>query len=539
MANEDTDQELYPPEGAAQPGSRLQDDSDEVERLRRELNRQTALRRRAEGALRKRERFYETCFERAPDPTFVLDTAGVVLKANAAAARFFERTQEELLGCKLQALFSPTQEKVDWDCFLEEEAEFLETCSRVSDGESTLVELKPSRIVYGGEAAVLISACSIERRKAAERALEQSRDSLEQRVVARTLEYATANERLQQEVAEREQAEQALRESERRFSTVYQLAPVAIAIVTLEEGRFLDHNECFTNLTGYDPSDVVGLTLAELELIRQPQMQEQIERYLWEGIGFQNLELQIRAKSDGSRDVLASAEVIELIGERCGILMLHDITERKRLEREVLEISEDERRRIGHDLHDDLGQQLTGVLMLSRLLQEELEKDQPARVPAVRRITSRLGQALAYVRHLSHMLSPVVVEAEGLMDALESLAENTDEVFGIPCWFEAPEPVLVGSHEVATHLYRIAQEAVNNAVKHGRPGEIGIELLGNGPEALLRILDNGVGISDEALQSGRGIGLHTMHYRADIIGADLTVRRREQGGTVAECRFRQ
>jgi PAS domain S-box-containing protein len=336
---------------------------------------------------------------------------------------------------------------------------------------------------------------------------------------------------------ERRQAEEALRLSEERFAKSFSANPVAATVSTLAEGRFVDVNASFLALTGYAPEEIVGRTVADLDLFVVPRGRKQIIKVLLQEGGYRNLELQVRDKSGQVRDLLASGEVIDFGGERCVLTMSYDITERKRLEREVLEISAREQRRIGQDLHDELGQKLTGIAFLSKVLQDELVKEASPQAASMQQITEFIGETLAYTRDLARMLSPVEMLADGLVDALSRLAEQTQRVFGVTCRLGARHPLIVEDNQTATHLYRIAQEAVNNAVKHARAREICIDLLEKPGEHVLRIADDGVGIDEQRLQASSGMGLRTMRYRADLIAATLTVEAGAEGGTVVECRF--
>jgi signal transduction histidine kinase len=221
-------------------------------------------------------------------------------------------------------------------------------------------------------------------------------------------------------------------------------------------------------------------------------------------------------------------------GRRQWIAMLRDITERKRLERELLEISERERRHLGGDLHDGLGQHLHGLAYLAELLQKGLEEDASPRAAEASQLSKYLHEALAMTRSLARGLQPVDAEPQGLMLALRELAERTRGVYRVDCQFECRSPVLIHLHSAANHLYRIAQEAVNNAVKHGKPTRIRIQLKATPARIILGVRDNGVGIRRRT-KPGRGMGLHVMQYRADALGGSLLVQRHPEGGTDVVC----
>ncbi len=213
-----------------------------------------------------------------------------------------------------------------------------------------------------------------------------------------------------------------------------------------------------------------------------------------------------------------------------------DITERKRLEHAILEISAREQRRIGQDLHDGLGQHLTGIAFMSKVQEQKLaEKGLPDAADAAK-IVRLVNEAINKTRELSRGLLPVVSESRGLMTALQQWAGEVQDLFGISCTFLCIEPVLVHNDTAATHLYHIAQEAVNNAIKHAKAGHIVIALGASGGRGALAISDDGTGIQKVSMSSG-GMGLSIMNYRAKMIGGTLEVQPGKPRGTVVTCNF--
>jgi signal transduction histidine kinase len=211
-------------------------------------------------------------------------------------------------------------------------------------------------------------------------------------------------------------------------------------------------------------------------------------------------------------------------------------TDQLRLEREVLDISERERRRIGHDLHDSLGQRLTAASMSTNALITALKTGEPALAQRAEDIGQQLREAIGEVRSLSHGLAPVALGEEGLREALTSLAETTSRGAGtLRCIFENAEPLGLVDVEIAEHLYRITQEAVNNALKHGSCSEIRISLVEQEHELLLEVDDDGEGF-DDRIQNNVGIGLRVMRYRAKLLGGNLEISSPPAGGTRISCR---
>ncbi len=211
----------------------------------------------------------------------------------------------------------------------------------------------------------------------------------------------------------------------------------------------------------------------------------------------------------------------------------NEMQERQRLEEEILRISEREQVRIGHDLHDSLCQHLTGIALASQVLREQLVK-LPRQANAADHIVRMVEDSIELTRRLARGLHPVEMTDEGFTDALYELAGNVTERFKIACRFECDSPVLVREPGVATHLYRIAQEATTNAVKHGKASEIIIRLERDGAMNALTITDDGVGLPDNRPLRG-GMGLRIMAHRARVIGAHFDAERLPSGGTRVTC----
>jgi signal transduction histidine kinase len=213
-----------------------------------------------------------------------------------------------------------------------------------------------------------------------------------------------------------------------------------------------------------------------------------------------------------------------------------DITERQRLEKAILEVSAREQRRIGEDLHDGLGQHLTGIAFMSKVLESKLSENSLPESTDAAKIVKLVNEAINKTRELSRGLLPVVSDAYGLMSALTRHAEEMQDLFRITCRFECGDPVLIYDVNVATHLYHIAREAVNNAIKHGQPSHVVIGLFVENGEGTLSIQDDGLGISD-TLSNHVGMGLNIMNYRANMIGGSLDIRKNFTGGTSVVCQF--
>jgi two-component system CheB/CheR fusion protein len=242
-------------------------------------------------------------------------------------------------------------------------------------------------------------------------------------------------------------------------------------------------------------------------------------------------------RADGEEfPIEGSISQVEVRGEKISTVILRDITERKRLEHDVLEISAHEQQRIGQDLHDDLCQWLAGTEFLANALAKDLARQSPADEARALKIVGAMRQANARARMLAHGLAPAMIESAGLAGALRELAANAGEMFGVCCHYNGPETVPVRDAVAALHLYRIAQEAISNAVRHGGAREIHILLQLDENSVTMLIRDDGSGIPQPQPQTS-GMGLRTMRYRAGMIGATLEIRPGASGGTEIACTF--
>ena len=208
--------------------------------------------------------------------------------------------------------------------------------------------------------------------------------------------------------------------------------------------------------------------------------------------------------------------------------------ERRNLERQILEISEHERRRIGQDLHDGLGQHLTGIELMTQALEQKLAGKSKVGAAQAAKIAQHVRDAIRQTRSLARGLSPVELDAGGLMSALHELATNAQNMFRVRCVFRCETPVLIRENTVATNLFRIAQEAVSNAVKHGKADEVEIALGTVPQQVVLAVTDNGTGIPAD-VSGATGMGLRIMRYRASVIGAGFAIERLPGGGTLVTC----
>ena len=287
---------------------------------------------------------------------------------------------------------------------------------------------------------------------------------------------------------------------------------------------------------GYSAAEIVGRSVSMLLPVNYDDGLGSVFERLQRDETIESFESE-RMRKDGRmvHVSLTFSAIRDETGQITGIsAIMQDISERKRLEAEILHISEYEQRRIAEDLHDGVGQQLGGISFLSEALKKNLVDQASPEAETAARISTLLTVAVAETRSLARGLHPVMREANGLMSALEDLATRVTGLFKVSCRFECPQPVLVLDNTKATHLYRIAQEAITNAIKHGRAQQIEIRLSSTTKQITMTVSDDGVGLETAARQP-KGMGLRIRNHRASMIGGTVILQKRPGGGTEMVC----
>ena len=310
----------------------------------------------------------------------------------------------------------------------------------------------------------------------------------------------------------------------------------SIVAITDARGRITHVNEKFCAISKYSPDELIG---QDHRIINSGLHPKEFFRDLWTTIARGKVwhgEIRNRAR-DGSH-YWVDTTIYPILNSRGKpaqyIAIRTDITERVRLQQEILRASATEQRRIGQDLHDGLGQQLTALEFMCHSLRTNLATNHPLLEKQAAKICESLREAIAQTRALSRGLTPVKPERGGLMEALNYLAEGTDALGHVKCRFKCPAAVFVEDPQVAEHLFRIAQEAVNNALKHGQPGAIQIELSRRNGETRLRVCDDGRGLP-RFQKVAKGMGLQVMQHRANVVGGTLAIVSAPGCGVTVEC----
>jgi PAS domain S-box-containing protein len=303
------------------------------------------------------------------------------------------------------------------------------------------------------------------------------------------------------------------------------------------DGRITSVNQTGERLLQRARGEVLGRNILDFVAEEQRASARQWLQRLLKGVAMPNVEWDIVAASGERVKLEISARLMARDGHELEIEgIARDITERKRLEREILEISNREQRRIGHDLHDGVCQQLAGIAFLTSTLAEELAEQGVSQSPQAEKISGMINEVIDQTRGVARGLFPVRLEEKGLVAALEELASNASEVFKINCRFVVEGLPVTVENEIALHLYYIVLEALGNAAKHSGGSNVDITLQPSGDRWLLTIQDDGIGFSLPA-RDQEGMGLRILHYRARVIGATLNLQSQPGSGTTVTCLF--
>ena len=303
------------------------------------------------------------------------------------------------------------------------------------------------------------------------------------------------------------------------------------------QGRITSINQTGERLLERSRRQLLGRNILEFVAAEQRDSVRQWLSRLLKSATMSDMEWDVIAASGERIKLEISARLIERDGHELEVEgIARDITERKRLEREILEISNREQRRIGHDLHDGVCQQLAGIAFLTSTLAEELTDEGVGCSAQAEKISVMINEVIDQTRGVARGLFPVRLDEKGLVASLEELASNASEAFKIQCNFMLEGPPVTVENEIALHLYYIVLEAVANAAKHSGASTVEITLQPTDDRWLLIVRDTGCGFSLAATNHD-GMGLRILKYRARVIGATLSLQSQPGSGTTVSCLF--
>lgn len=494
----------------------------------------------AQHSLRQSEENYRLLFDDDLTGDYLATPEGEILLCNRAFVDMFGfASQEQAVGSSLQDFYS---DPYSWAAFIERIRDMgaldrFERITRRNDGKALhVVETVIGTFDEQGNLIRLKGYVFDDTHSRVENAkLRQRTIDLEEAVQQRTREIR----------AERSHLEAILDSA-------------LDAIISIDsQGVIQTINRSAERLFGYTRNEMINQNVSML--MPAPYSEEHdsyIKRYLQTGkprILDSVRELVGRRKDGSTFPIEISITEVDHLQVFTGIV--HDISERKQLQAHILQIAEDEQRRIGQELHDGIGQELTGLALFAGTLVElldaipeesneetarHLQTAEFSRLRALAaRISSQLNETNVHVRRLAHGVMPVQIEPRGLQAALAELSASIKTHPRVTCRFESSASVVLADNATATHLYRIAQEATSNSLRHSQATEISIILEGDEDYVVLEVNDNGIGIrpdkdGDQSNQ-GMGMGLRTMQYRCGVAGGTFHVEADPCGGTSIRC----
>lgn len=334
---------------------------------------------------------------------------------------------------------------------------------------------------------------------------------------------------INRDITEARKAEEVIREKSQMLNGILSHLPVLISRID-EDGTVIEAVGLGLKNLGVGDNEMVGTNFFE----EYPEAQQHIRSAIKGG----SVHFVWHGQSDGRPWYFDNYYFFDQERGRGAVGFSIDITERKLLERQILEISEQEQSRIGQDLHDGLCQQLTGLACMSKVLQQKLAAKNISEASDAGELAKMLPQIISQTRDLARGLYPAELETNDLQSALTELTGSVEKFFQVKCELKCDPTIDLKGSKAAIHVFRIAQEAINNAIRHGKATKVRVELTADGDLITLSIRDNGCGISEQNKNGDTGgMGMRVMNYRAGVIGGSLEIRNAEGGGTVVLCSF--
>ncbi len=343
------------------------------------------------------------------------------------------------------------------------------------------------------------------------------------------------NQKIQAEVAQKRKTAEALEKSEELFSKAFRSSPSGIFIADLSTNQLIDANPSFLNFISHKRSDAIGKSISDLSIFYYPESLKRLINLLNLDGQVLDMDLDFVSAEGDVRTGTINAETVHIWGQKCVLCAVDDRTEAKRLELEVIEISERERRQLGQYLHDDLCSHLLGIEVMQKVLRQKIATHGYGDLASIDKIRDLVQDAINKTSRISRGLCPINIAEQGLEMTLEELCRDIQEIYGVSCSLSHDEKPFFQDSKIATHIYYIAREAAYNAVKHGKAQHIALSLSRKGNTGRLQIRDDGKGIP-KSLKL-KGMGIRIMHYRARRIGAILEARRDSDRGSIVCLTF--
>ena len=487
-------------------------------------------RKRAEEALQRSESQYRLLYENMRDAFVFANMEGQLVECNPAFEALLGYRRDEIVRLHFRDITPAKWRAVDAQAvkrvLRDGTARVTEKEYIRKDGTIVPVEMTGTLIrdPSGRPAGIAAIIRDISERKRAERELQQAHDELEQRVVERT--------------AELESSRAALAQSEEQFRQMAESIEDMFWLYEVQTRRMLYVSPVFEAIWGVPLRKLKITPRAWLATIH-PDDRQRVREFFTEREGirvFPQMEYRV-LRPDGSIRWVSSRswEIRNAKGKVYRIAgVVRDITSQRRMEAEILNAAEEERLRIGRDLHDSLGQALTGIGYLTAAVHADLARKAQPEAAEVEKLARLVGKTAEQAHDLSRGLLLTDLKRGGLVTALQELAHHTQALYPLVCRYTGPAETPLIDANAASNLYRIAQEAITNAVKHSRAKTLTIHLDHTAEGLLLAVKDTGRGLAGKKSHTG-GLGLDIMRYRAGLIGATLWIDSARNGGTTVNC----
>ena len=355
------------------------------------------------------------------------------------------------------------------------------------------------------------------------------------------------------DITERKRAEKTLRESEEKFYKIFHNSPDAITITRASDGLFVDVNESFCRISGYTRDEAIGGSSVDLNLWASLEDRDRYISILKEKKHVSAYESLFRIKTGEERNFILAGEVIELKGNECIIVILHDNTDRKKAEEEIKKsreelrslsahlqiVREEERKILAREMHDEIGQILTSIKMNLSLMKrqvdtkkmkvhpEELEKE-------IKSMSKMVDHAVVRVRKMITDLRPELLDKLGLIPALDWYISEFEKETKIISELKFDSEDLSSDKDKELTIFRIVQETLTNVARHSKARKVTVDIQKIETEIVVEIIDNGIGISEEKLKGDKSFGLLGMRERANLVGGKLEIIGVEGKGTAVK-----
>jgi|GEM_PF-293801 len=353
------------------------------------------------------------------------------------------------------------------------------------------------------------------------------------------------------DITAQRRAQQDLRRSEEKFSKAFHVSPDWITISTLKDGIFIDVNEAFLKYSGYSLDEVIGKSSLELGLWEHREERDTQKITIMNYGGIRDEEVRFRTKQGAVLIMLWSAEMFEFGGEECILSIIRDITDRKNMEerlkhseqqlrdlyKNLQETREEERTRISREIHDELGQELTGLKLELSVLKHKLPQDNNNLIDKASQISRHIDLAIESVRRISMDLRPALLDQLGLVAAIEWQSEDLHNRTGIACTLNLDPEITIENTKISTTIFRIFQETLTNITRHAHASKVDVELHQIEGSVSLRVKDNGIGITKDEISNPKSFGIIGMKERVKDWGGNIRISGSRGKGTTIKVQI--